>query len=182
MVCIARHSTPLPRHPAERVYCSRQTSPTMLLYSLSSWSGAGPNSSYHQQLPFRNHPRLSQHTTTCYTHRATACGASRNIASLSVSDSLEILHLDSDAVADVAEVKRAYYSRMRDIHPDVNPDEDTTDTAALVNAAYAALLKVCCAHSPLDSGYGFCIVSCSCQYLQRLCGCCGQNQQFLVCF
>lgn len=76
-----------------------------------------------------------QHGTT------TICAAGNK--TISVSDSLDILELDSATATDADELKKAYYKRMREIHPDVNPEQDTTESAALVNAAYAALLKVC---------------------------------------
>lgn len=38
------------------------------------------------------------------------------------------------------QIKAAYYSRMKQLHPDVNPTEDTTAAAAQLNAAYQHLL------------------------------------------
>lgn len=131
----AKHPTSLLRHSPQGVPCSRPTSPVLQHFVV----GSSPS-----HLPIRNDSRFPQHSSSYNKHPAIACpAASRSIKDLSVSDSLEILDLDSTAVADPAAVRRAYYTRMREVHPDVNHEEDTTDTAALVNAAYTALLKVC---------------------------------------
>lgn len=85
------------------------------------------------------------------------CYAGRTSSDISLEESLDILQLDSTAL-DAAELRQAYYSRMRELHPDVNPGGETTEAAAQVNAAYTALLQVrglplpksihtqCCSH------------------------------------
>jgi hypothetical protein len=72
--------------------------------------------------------------------RSRVCQRARAQSRLSVDDSLDILNIES--IADVAELRRAYYGRIRELHPDLNPDRDTTDEAAQVNEAYAVLLEV----------------------------------------
>jgi hypothetical protein len=91
--------------------------------------------------------RASQHHLRKQRVPVSLCAtSSRSGTDLSVADSLRVLNLDAASTTDAAELRRAYYSRMREIHPDVNPEMDTTETAAQVNAAYAALLKVRCFH------------------------------------
>ena len=66
-----------------------------------------------------------------------------------------------------AEIRAAYIEQMKELHPDVNPLQDTTGPAADLNAAYSYLLevrscsicKVClqpaamAAHSCLENGH-----------------------------
>jgi hypothetical protein len=40
-----------------------------------------------------------------------------------------------------AEVRAAYLALIKALHPDVNPDSDTTADAATLNAAYAELME-----------------------------------------
>ena len=47
-----------------------------------------------------------------------------------------------DEVSSAEDLRAAYYERMRALHPDVNPERDTTEEAAAVNEAYAALTEV----------------------------------------
>jgi preprotein translocase subunit Sec63 len=43
--------------------------------------------------------------------------------------------------ASKAEVRAAYLQRMKLLHPDVNPSDDATQQATLLNAAYESLLR-----------------------------------------
>lgn len=123
---------------------SRAT-PSLLVHPCPTRSVNAPLSSHPLFCPFCTH--RTRHRASYYFkhHTLTVCatGSRSSSTDLSVSDSLDILNLDSAAATDAAELRKAYYGRMREIHPDVNPELDTTQSAALVNAAYAALLKVC---------------------------------------
>ena len=50
--------------------------------------------------------------------------------------------LEVEEITSAADLRAAYYDRIKDLHPDVNPDRDTTEEAAAVNNAYAALVEV----------------------------------------
>jgi hypothetical protein len=41
-----------------------------------------------------------------------------------------------------AAIRTAYLERMKLLHPDVNPSEDTTQQAVAINAAYLQLMQV----------------------------------------
>lgn len=64
----------------------------------------------------------------------------RAVTRVEVQRSLNILQVDG--VAGLADLKEAYYGRMRALHPDVNLERDTTTEAAAVNAAYSTLLSL----------------------------------------
>lgn len=84
----------------------------------------------------RQHIGLRKPDRGCSRHPAAISSSD-----LSLEDSLAILELDNSAL-DATELRQAYYSRMRQLHPDVNPGLETTEAAAQVNAAYATLLEV----------------------------------------
>jgi hypothetical protein len=61
--------------------------------------------------------------------------------------SLKLLNLSS--VSGMKDLKQAYHGCIRQLHPDVNPDRDTTKDAAAVNKAYQVLSEVCPSHGIL---------------------------------
>lgn len=48
--------------------------------------------------------------------------------------------LQVDRSSSRAEVRAAYIEQIKLLHPDLNPDQDTTEAAAALNAAYEAVL------------------------------------------
>lgn len=76
-------------------------------------------------------------------HRSAACKRQVACRALRQQDVQEYLAaLAVDEIGSAEELRAAYYERMRDLHPDVNPERDTTEEAAAVNEAYAALTEV----------------------------------------
>lgn len=131
-----------PRTIHHQAVPSRGASSSRFLQCLPTRANPAASLSHMLEHPFTNYPKHS--TSSRHHHTLIVCAASSGSSTdLSVSDSLDILDLGSAAATDAGELRRAYYRRMREIHPDVNPDQDTTESAALVNAAYTALLKVC---------------------------------------
>lgn len=41
----------------------------------------------------------------------------------------------------VKTIKRAYYRRMKEVHPDLNPNSDATEAAVQINLAYWSVLQ-----------------------------------------
>lgn len=87
--------------------------------------------------------------------RAPCCRAA---SGRDVQACLDLLQIDD--ISGAEDLKTAYYARMRDLHPDVNPGRDTTADAAAVNDAYETLTQVWpCSH--------FCLSG----QASRRCGC-----------
>lgn len=76
----------------------------------------------------------------CNQHVRKRC-ALHAVKAADVQRSLDLLHIVQ--VRGLVELKQAYYERIRELHPDVNQDRDTTSEAAAVNAAYETLCEVC---------------------------------------
>jgi hypothetical protein len=87
----------------------------------------------------------SRHARAAVKAAASRSGKEADV--MDVADALAVLQI-ADADVDASVLRSAYYERMRSIHPDVNPDQDTTATAARVNAAYAFLMQVWPTHAP----------------------------------
>eukprot|EP00892_Ulva_mutabilis_P003632 jgi/Ulvmu1/1640/UM114_0006.1 len=120
--CPSRHlQNPKPRHPSLSD-ASRLASP---LPHFTGWQGR------YGHPPMG--PTVPQGRSSC------KCSAAKP-SSLSIADSMDILELEGGDI-DAAELRQAYYNCMRTLHPDVNPERDTTELAALANAAYATLLE-----------------------------------------
>ena len=57
-----------------------------------------------------------------------------------------------------AEIRAAYISKIRTMHPDISTDEDATSDAVALNAAYAALMVSSLLHDAARRA--FCLVDC----------------------
>lgn len=77
------------------------------------------------------------------------CSASQR---LSESESRSLLGVPRDASK--GQIRAAYVAKMKQLHPDVNPDAGATAAAAQLNAAYDVLLAAA-VPSLEDSGAGF---------------------------
>lgn len=58
------------------------------------------------------------------------------------SDADAFRELELPSSSSLLEVKQAYLRKMKQVHPDVNPDGDTTAAAARVTCAYSHLMEV----------------------------------------
>ena len=83
----------------------------------------------------RIYGRISWSVRTPLTHR----GPTRLAALPATDDPYRLLEVQQGS--SFAEIKAAYYSKMKELHPDVNPDRDTTDDAVRLNAAYTTLFQ-----------------------------------------
>ena len=95
-----------------------------------------------QSRPQRLH-RTTRAPTLWTAQRGASCRrhtAAYAVKAVEVQRSLDLLQIVQ--VRGLVELKRAYYERIRELHPDVNQDRDTTDEAAAVNAAYDTLCEV----------------------------------------
>ena len=95
------------------------------------------------QLPPQRLHRTTRAPASWTAQRSAPCRrrtAARAVKAVEVQRSLDLLQIVQ--VRGLVELKRAYYERIRELHPDVNQDRDTTDEAAAVNAAYDTLCEV----------------------------------------
>lgn len=89
--------------------------------------------------------RLAPQTRRCTALGLKRCSCARKvqcsaIEASEIQQSLSVLKVQQ--LSSLVELRQAYYERIRDAHPDVNMEADTTAAASEINAAYAILREV----------------------------------------
>lgn len=112
---------------------------------------SAPKHTYTAPLASRRASWLPRREPILHVRRRTAAPAKANKGSS--EDPYTILNVSPRSTA--AEIKASYRQLMKQLHPDLNPDEDTTELATRLNAAYGQLVATLGADTTISAAVNF---------------------------